>query len=52
MGHLTAYCVAIASLLTGAAVVHNLYKPNLVLPLEKKPESEQGQEKTSTETSK
>ncbi len=25
-----AYAVAIASLLTGAAVVHNIYKPDLV----------------------
>jgi len=52
MGHLTAYCVAIASLLAGAAVVHNVYKPSLVLPLDKKPESEGGEEKTAIETSK
>ncbi len=32
MGHITAYAVAVVSLLAGAAVVHNLYKPSLVLP--------------------
>lgn len=32
MGFLLAYAVGIASMLAGAAVVHNIYKPNLVLP--------------------
>ena len=32
MGHVTAYAVAVVSLLAGAAVVHNLYKPSLILP--------------------
>ncbi|DBB14046.1 TPA: hypothetical protein ACH3X3_001010 [Trebouxia sp. C0006] len=30
-----AYAVAIASLLTGAAVVHNIYKPDLRIPMSK-----------------
>lgn len=30
MSYYKAYAVAIASLLTGAAVVHNIYKPDLV----------------------
>ena len=33
MGFLLAYAVGIASMLAGAAVVHNIYKPNLVLPI-------------------
>ena len=37
MGFLLAYAVGIASMLAGAAVVHNIYKPNLVLP---KPKNE------------
>ena len=32
MGHVLAYFVAITSMLAGAAVVHNYYKPSLVLP--------------------
>lgn len=32
MSYYKAYAVAIASLLTGAAVVHNIYKPDLVTP--------------------
>ena len=30
MSYYKAYAVAFASLLTGAAVVHNIYKPDLV----------------------
>lgn len=30
MSFYTAYFVAIGSLLTGAAIVHNIYKPDLV----------------------
>ncbi|BDA41624.1 hypothetical protein COCOBI_02-4050 [Coccomyxa sp. Obi] len=33
MSWLKAYAVAITSLLTGAAVVHNIYKPDLTLPI-------------------
>lgn len=33
MSYYKAYAVAIASLLTGAAVVHNIYKPDLVCTL-------------------
>ena len=32
MGHVLAYFVAITSMLAGAAVVHNYYRPSLVLP--------------------
>lgn len=31
-GYLVAYCVALSSMFAGAAVVHNYYKPSLVLP--------------------
>lgn len=32
MGYVTAYAVAIVSLLAGAAVVHNVFSPDLVRP--------------------